>query len=99
MGRMAAESADGVHIHPFGEPGYINRHALPNIAEVAAKAGRWPADIAVIVPVMTIVGDSDEERAKEREVVRASMSFYGSTPTTRSAGTRRGSRAQFHGSW
>ena len=29
---------------------------------------------------MTIVGDSDEERAKERELVRASMSFYGSTP-------------------
>jgi hypothetical protein len=34
----------------------------------------------VIVPVMTIVGDSDEERHNERELVRASMSFYGSTP-------------------
>jgi probable F420-dependent oxidoreductase len=80
MLRMAGEVADGVHIHPLGEPGYINRHALPNIAEGAAKAGRSPSDIAVIVPVMTIVGDSDEERAKERELVRASMSFYGSTP-------------------
>ena len=29
---------------------------------------------------MTIVGDSDEERHNERELVRASMSFYGSTP-------------------
>jgi len=29
---------------------------------------------------MTIVGDSDEEREHERELVRASMSFYGSTP-------------------
>ncbi len=29
---------------------------------------------------MTIVGDSDEERHSERELVRASMSFYGSTP-------------------
>ena len=34
----------------------------------------------MIVPVMTIVGDSDEERDKERESVRASMAFYGSTP-------------------
>src|SRR4029079_6128198 len=34
----------------------------------------------VIVPVMTIVGDTDEERDKERESVRFSMSFYGSTP-------------------
>src|ERR1700759_4687393 len=80
MLRMAGEVADGVHIHPLGEPGYINRHALPNIAEGAARAGRSPADVAVIVPVMTIVGDTDEERAKERETVRASMSFYGSTP-------------------
>jgi alkanesulfonate monooxygenase SsuD/methylene tetrahydromethanopterin reductase-like flavin-dependent oxidoreductase (luciferase family) len=51
MLRMAGEVADGVHIHPLGEPGYINRHAI-----------------------------SDEDRAKERELVRASMSFYGSTP-------------------
>ena len=29
---------------------------------------------------MTIVGDTDEERHNEREFVRASMSFYGSTP-------------------
>jgi probable F420-dependent oxidoreductase len=80
MLRMAGEVADGVHVHPLGEPGYITRHALPNVAEGAAKAGRSRKDIAVIVPVMTIVGDSDEERDKERELVRASMSFYGSTP-------------------
>src|SRR6201988_1342370 len=80
MLRMAGEVADGVHIHPLGEPGYLTRHALPNIAKGAAKAGRSPSDIALIVPVMTIVGDTDEERAKERELVRASMSFYGSTP-------------------
>src|ERR1700744_5092490 len=80
MLRMAGEVADGVHVHPLGEPGYLQRHVLPNIAQGAAKAGRSPSDIALIVPVMTIVGDSDEERAKERELVRASMSFYGSTP-------------------
>ncbi|UNB55775.1 TIGR03617 family F420-dependent LLM class oxidoreductase [Mycolicibacterium sp. YH-1] len=80
MLRMAGEVADGVHIHPIGEPGYIARHVLPNVAAGAAKAGRSPSDIAKIVPVMTIVGDTDEERANERELVRASMSFYGSTP-------------------
>jgi probable F420-dependent oxidoreductase len=80
MLRMAGEVADGVHVHPLGEPGYLTRHVVPNVAEGAAKAGRSPSDIAVIAPVMTIVGDSDEERAHERELVRASMSFYGSTP-------------------
>jgi probable F420-dependent oxidoreductase len=80
MLRMAGEVADGVHVHPIGEPGYLARHVVPNVAEGAAKAGRPPSDIAIIVPVMTIVGDSDEERDKQREVVRASMAFYGSTP-------------------
>ncbi|MFV8262029.1 TIGR03617 family F420-dependent LLM class oxidoreductase [Mycolicibacterium peregrinum] len=80
MLRMAGEVADGVHVHPIGEPGYIARHVLPNLAAGAARAGRSAADIAKIIPVMTIVGDSDEERADEREFVRTSMSFYGSTP-------------------
>ncbi len=80
MLRMAGEVADGLHVHPIGEPGYLARHVLPTVAEGAAKAGRAPSDIAVIVPVMTIVGDTDEELDKQREVVRASMAFYGSTP-------------------
>ena len=53
---------------------------MPNVAAGAEKSGRSPSDVAVIVPVMTIVGDTDEERHKERESVRFSMSFYGSTP-------------------
>jgi probable F420-dependent oxidoreductase len=80
MLRMAGEVADGVHVHPLGEPGYLARHVAPNLAAGAAKAGRSPSDLAVIVPVMTIVGDSDEERDAQRESVRASMAFYGSTP-------------------
>lgn len=80
MLRMAGEVADGVHVHPIGEPGYLRETVLPNVAAGAAKAGRSVTEIDVIVPVLTIVGDTDEERAKERELVRASMSFYGSTP-------------------
>jgi probable F420-dependent oxidoreductase len=80
MLRMAGEVADGVHVHPIGEPGYIGRHVLPNVAAGAAKAGRSASDVAIVVPVMTIVGDTDEERDTQRESVRASMAFYGSTP-------------------
>lgn len=80
MLRMAGEVADGVHVHPIGEPGYLARHVLPKVAEGARKTGRSRSDIAIIVPVMTIVGDTDEERDEQREVVRASMAFYGSTP-------------------
>jgi probable F420-dependent oxidoreductase len=80
MLRMAGEVADGVHVHPIGEPGYLRRHVVPAIAEGAAAAGRLTSEIDVIVPVLTIAGDTDAQRAAERELVRAQMSFYGSTP-------------------
>ena len=32
MLRMAGEVADGVHVHPLGEPSYIARHVVPNVA-------------------------------------------------------------------
>ncbi len=80
MLRMAGEVADGVHVHPIGEPGYLARHVLPGLAEGAAAAGRDVADVTVIVPVLTIVGDTDEEIARGRDAARMSLSFYGSTP-------------------
>jgi probable F420-dependent oxidoreductase len=80
MLRMAGEVADGVHVHPLGEPGYLARHVVPNVARGAAKADRSPSDVAVIVPVMTIVGDTEEERRQERELARTAISFYASTP-------------------
>jgi alkanesulfonate monooxygenase SsuD/methylene tetrahydromethanopterin reductase-like flavin-dependent oxidoreductase (luciferase family) len=80
MLRMAGEVADGVHVHPIGEPGYLRRHVLPNVGEGARSVGRDVNDIDLIVPVMTIVGDTDAERHAEREHARTMLSFYGSTP-------------------
>ncbi len=77
---MAGEVADGVHVHPIGEPGYLRRHVLPCLAEGAIRANRSAGDVDVIVPVNTIVGDTDEQREASRELARASLSFYGSTP-------------------
>src|ERR1700749_4528591 len=67
MLRMAGEVADGVHVHPIGEPGYIARHVLPKVAEGAQITDPPPSEIAIIVPVMTIVGDTDAERSADRE--------------------------------
>ena len=80
MLHMAGEVADGVHVHPIGEPGYLERHVVPGVAAGADRAGRSADDVALIVPVTTIVGDSDEEIAASRDMARASLSFYGSTP-------------------
>lgn len=80
MLKMAGEVADGVHIHPIADPGYLRRHALPQIAAGAAVTGRDPADVQLIIPVMCIVGDTEEERARDREHMRTMVAFYGSTP-------------------
>jgi len=77
---MAGEVADGVHVHPIGEPGYIKRHVLPCLSEGAIRARRTAGDVDLIVPVTTIVGSTDEQRDASRELARASLSFYGSTP-------------------
>lgn len=80
MLRMAGEVADGVHVHPIGDPGYLQRHVLPNVAAGAAMSGRTASDVALIVPVTTIVGDTDEEIARDRAAAKQMLSFYGSTP-------------------
>jgi probable F420-dependent oxidoreductase len=80
MLRMAGEVADGVHVHPLNSPTYLRTTVLPGLAEGAARAGRDPAELAVIVPCFTAVGDTDEERARWWETARMQVAFYGSTP-------------------
>ncbi len=80
MLRMAGEVADGVHVHPIGEPGYLHRHVLPNVLRGASEMGRSVDEVSIIVPVNLIVGDTDEAREADRQVMRTMLSFYGSTP-------------------
>ncbi len=80
MLRTAGEVADGVHVHPLNSPTYLRTTVLPELARGAAKAGRDVADLAVIVPCFTAVGDTEEERAPWRDTARFQIAFYGSTP-------------------
>jgi probable F420-dependent oxidoreductase len=79
MTRMAGEVADGIHVHPFHSPTYLHDVLLPKVAEGAARAGRDPDEVDLIVPVFTIVGDSPEEREPLRQLARQQIAFYGST--------------------
>ncbi|MGD9752019.1 MAG: TIGR03617 family F420-dependent LLM class oxidoreductase [Acidimicrobiia bacterium] len=79
MLRMAGEVCDGIHIHPFHSADYLNAVVLPKVAEGAARGGRDVADVKLAIPVMTVVGDSEEERARARARTRAQIAFYGST--------------------
>lgn len=79
MTRMAGEVADGVHVHPFHSMHYIENRLAPAVAEGAARVGRSPADIDLIIPVFAVPGDSPEERAPLLAAAKQQISFYGST--------------------
>src|SRR3954469_3909622 len=79
MCRMAGEVADGVHVHPLHSVEYLHNRLLPAVAEGAARPGRSPADVDLIVPVFVVAGDTPEERAPLLRRTREQIAFYGST--------------------
>jgi probable F420-dependent oxidoreductase len=80
MLRMAGEVANGVHVHPLNTPTYHVETLLPNVDEGLSRSGHDRGEFALFVPVFTVVGDTEEERATWRETVRSMIGFYGSTP-------------------
>lgn len=79
MVQMAGAVADGVHVHPFHSRRYLDERLLPGLREGADDAGRSLDDLTLTIPVFTIVGDTEEERAKLRDRARFQIGFYGST--------------------
>ncbi|MGW1995556.1 TIGR03617 family F420-dependent LLM class oxidoreductase [Embleya sp. NPDC001921] len=75
MLRMIGEVADGLHVHPLHSVRYIEEVVRPQLA-----AGGAADDFALVCPVMTATGDTDEEIEAEREKLRLRLAFYGSTP-------------------
>jgi probable F420-dependent oxidoreductase len=79
MCRMAGEVADGIHVHPLHSVEYLHNRLRPAVAEGAARAGRSPSDVDLIVPVFVVAGDTPEERAPLLRRTREQIAFYGST--------------------
>ena len=80
MLQMAGEVADGVHVHPLNTDVYLRQTVVPNLEAGARRSERILADLEVIVPTFAAPGSSPDEVAARREMARAQVSFYGSTP-------------------
>lgn len=80
MLKMAGELCDGIHIHPLHSLKYLTDVVAPAVAEGAERSNRDPAEVELLVPVLTIVGNSEEEKAASRAICRQQVAFYGSTP-------------------
>ena len=83
LARLAGETCDGFHVHPFHSPEYVRQTVTPAIAEGAERADRDPEQIALATSAFVISAENEEEAAEQRESVRAQISFYASTPTYR----------------
>ena len=81
MCRLAGEICDGFHVHPFHSRRYLDEVIRPNVAAGAVAAGRDPNNVKLVCPVLTIVGDTEEEREHWRKRARSQIAFYGSTRT------------------
>jgi probable F420-dependent oxidoreductase len=79
MVRAAAEVADGIHVHPFHSQPYLRERLLPTLQEGTAAAGRSVSDVALIIPVFAIPGDTHGERYATEHFARQQIAFYGST--------------------
>ena len=79
MSRLVGEVADGIHVHPFHSPSYVRDVQRKQIEEGLARSGRRLEEITFSIPVMTAVGDTDEEVEKTRSHSRMMVAFYGST--------------------
>ncbi len=79
MVQMAGAVADGVQVHPFHSRAYLDERLMPGLEEGWSDAGRSRDDLTLTVPVFTIVGDTEEEKARWRDRARFQIAFYGST--------------------
>lgn len=79
MLKLAGELCDGVHIHPFHSRDYIDGFVLPALAEGAARSGRDVDEVRLTIPVMTVVADDADQRARAELTAKKQIAFYGST--------------------
>lgn len=83
MLRACGAVADGLHVHPLHSRRYLDEVIRPAVNGGAEDADRAPSDLTLACPVLTIVGDDEEERERWREAARFQLAFYGSTRTYR----------------
>ncbi|WP_254838598.1 TIGR03617 family F420-dependent LLM class oxidoreductase [Natronomonas marina] len=81
--RLAGELCDGLHVHPFHSPEYVEEEVVPHVREGARSADRSLDDVTLATSVFAVVGDTEAERERCREEVREELAFYASTRTYR----------------
>ena len=77
LAKLAGETCEGFHAHPFNTPQYLKEVILPAIEEGAKRTNRKREDVSV--SVTAFIATSPEEM----NFTRAQIAFYASTPSYR----------------
>jgi probable F420-dependent oxidoreductase len=83
MTEVAAEVADGMIIHAFTTPRYIEEVTFPAIEAGLSKSGRSRGDFQTCYPAFVVSGHNEEAWEAARTGVTRQIAFYGSTPAYR----------------
>ncbi len=78
--RLAGELADGVCVHPFCTPRYLEERMVPWLEESAEEHGRGLDDVTVSASPFVVTGTSEKQMTARREMARMRVAFYASTP-------------------
>jgi probable F420-dependent oxidoreductase len=81
MAEVAGEVADGIMLHSFATPRYVENVIRPALERGLAKSGRRRPDLEIFYSAFVAHGGTAEEVARRREAVRAQLAFYASTPS------------------
>jgi len=84
LARLAGESADGFHIHPFHTPAYLSEVIQPAIRSGAEDHGRKLSDVEISATVFAARSEREIKQARKQ------IAFYASTPSYRRVMTHHG---------
>ncbi len=79
--RLAGELCDGLCVHSFNTPEYLEEVVLERVSEGARNGDRSLEDVTISASPFVITGRNDDEMNESRENVRRRIAFYGSTRT------------------
>ena len=83
MCRVAGAVADGIHIHPLHTVRYLREVVIPSVDQGRTKSGRKKGSFSFAASVFAAPGETESERKKIREAMRAQVAFYASTRSYR----------------
>lgn len=80
MTEVAGEVGDGLICHGFTTKQYLKEVTLPAVQKGLDKSGRKREDFKIYVPVIVVTGNDEESFNNSKNMVKAQLAFYGSTP-------------------